>query len=256
MREPDVFECLTRKVPLITQGTQTGQDSREEELVSVVDKPYLPVDPKYADVDPRDGKGGFPLSASSLHPQFLNTAVKKSMVTSEATYRDFIEGDGYAKRGNSKTVVSPSFGEAAGRAVMTTCVSDSATVVTVAIMSRQSSALKPRVSSSRLSPRPSTSHNDPSDDLKENVMKSASLLDTLDSSNADNSSTSGVQTRRGRRLNSSAPTMPAISSRGRTLRRRTNPDNISIEDDDNFEMMMEERKEKARAAEQERMEVR
>ena len=255
VREPEVFECQSRKVPLITEGTQTGQDSREEELVSVADKPYLPADPRYSNVDPRDGKGGFPLSVYSLHPQFHNSAVKKATAVAEGSYRGFTEGEGYAKRGNSKTVVSPSFGEAAGRAVMTTCVSDSATVVTVAIMSRQKPALRSRVTSSLLSPRPSTSH-DPGDDLKENMMKSTSLSDNLDSSNPDNSPPSGVQTRRGRRLNSSAPTMPTISSRGRTLRRRTNPDNISIEDDDNFELMMEERKEKARAAEQERMEVR
>ncbi|KAK7116593.1 hypothetical protein V1264_002251 [Littorina saxatilis] len=249
LREPEVFECLTRNTPLVTQGTQTGQDGREEELVSA-DKPYLPADPKYANVNPKDGKGGFPTHNSSprmlpFHPM----PIKRT----DDHYKGFIEGEGYAKRGNSKTVVSPSFGEAAARAVMTTCVGDNATVVTVAIMSRQNSGVKTRLVNSTHSPRASTSH-DPCDDLKENVLKTPPA-DNLDSSNTDDPS-SGVQTRRSRRASVAMTPQPTTSSRGRTLRKRTNPDNISIEDDANFEIMMEERKEKVRAAEQERMEVR
>ena len=277
LREPEVFECLGRKMPLVTQGTQTGQDWRqEEELVGVGDRPYLPADPKYARVDPWDGKGGFPLRPPSPPPpppqpqQPFHERARRGALSmvgeggvgdegGAGAYRTFTEGEGYAKRGNSKTVVSPSFGEAAGRAVMTTCVGDNATVVTVAIMSWQSSVLRPRVTASSSHPllSPGTSAHPGDDDLKENVMTPASPANDLDSStNQDRSPPSGVQTRRGRRLTSAATSAPTISSRGRTLRRRTNPDNISIEDDANFDLMMEERKEKAQAAEQERLEVR
>ena len=248
IREPEMFDVQTRKAPLVTQGTQTGQEQKEDELPS--GKSHQSKDSKYAHVNPGDGKGGFPLTRSTHTQSFRYTPVKR--VSTDESYRNFVEGDGYAKRGNSKTVVSPSFGEAAARAVMTTSVGDSATVVTVAIMSRQSSSMKQhRLSASMVSPRPSTSH-DP-DDLKENIMKVSP--DNLDSS-MESPPPSGVQTRRGRRFTSSmGSSMPATSSRGRTLRRRTNPDNISIDDDASFEMMMEERKEKAREAEQERMEV-
>ncbi|KAL8580277.1 hypothetical protein ACOMHN_061518 [Nucella lapillus] len=254
MREPEMFDGTSRKLPLVTQATQTGQGICKEEVLPVT-KPHLLKESKYADVDPTDGKGGFPLSSYSSppHHQLFPRAMPVSRVMSEETHhKGFVEGEGYAKRGNSKTVVSPSFGESAARAVMTTSVGDSATVVTVAIMSRgQNMGAKTRLSSSLLSPRPSTSH-DSGDDLKENMK--IPMSDDPDPSNPDGSPLFGMQTRRSRRSGSSI-TMPTISSRGRTLRRRTDPDNISIEDDENFEMMMEDRKEKARAAEQERMEI-
>ncbi|XP_076444000.1 uncharacterized protein LOC143282286 [Babylonia areolata] len=256
-REPEMFEGMSRKAPLVTQATQTGQGSCKEDFAVPISKPHPAKDSKYADIDPTDGKGGFPLSSYSSFPSTPHHQPFRTMPVSHRASEDcytkgFVEGEGYAKRGNSKTVVSPSFGEAAARAVMTTSVGDSATVVTVAIMSRQTSSAKTRLASSALSPRPSTSH-DSGDDLKENM--NISSPDPLDPSGADGAS-SGVMTRRGRRSGSSITnTMPMTSSRGRTLRRRTDPDNISIEDDENFEMMMEDRKEKARAAEQERMEI-
>jgi hypothetical protein len=248
LREPEVLDCSgVSKVPLITQGTQTGQDSRSEPLTTAVDKPYLPADPRYTNINPQDGKGGFPLS-STLYTKdrilFAPSQAPTKRLTPDGVYfTQFTEGDGYAKRGNSKTIVSPSFGDASARAVMTTSVGDHATIVTVSIMSRQNSNMKvsPRTTNS-VSPRPSTSYT-ADDDLKENH-----------DGNSGPDTPTGVQKRRGRKPKDAGGT-PSVSSRGRTLRRRADPDNVSIENDENFEELMEERKEKIKEAEQERMEV-
>lgn len=256
LREPEVFECQMPRVPQVTESSQTGLDTPKKKSGSG-EKHFFPVIPSsFSNINPMDGKGGFPFPREGGNNRLNRLAGEGGIDGVKNLTTSFTEGEGYAKRGNSKTVVSPSFGEAAARAVMTTCVADSATFVTVAIMSRQSSMLKPKVTNSGVNPGGSHVHGQSTtDDVKENILRNSTLAGGNDKTLTEEVATPRIQTRRGRRPNGNVSvSVPVTSQRGRRLRQRVITEN-NISDDENFEKIMEERKEKARAAEQERLEV-
>ena len=218
---------------------------------------YSQSDPRYVNVSPCDVKGGFPIQFPFSQSYFLYISSCQPSSDDRHISQNFTEMDCYAESSHSKTIVSPSFCEAAGREVTTTGVWQNNTTAIVTVMSRMNVNIRPD-GSSLLTPVPSfdtmTCTFDDVHGISEKDVKLEDFGQHQVSIATKNYSANESDLNGSTHQSSANYFMPNTSFDTNTILTSIHG-NTSIENNGNFEQFMETKKQKIRAAEEELMQV-